>query len=171
MDGVIYHGNKLLPSVKIFVSWLQENSKKFLFLTNSSDKTPAMLQSKLERMGIKVNQEHFYTSALSTAQFLHTQKPNGSAFVIGEGGLVVAMKGIGYTLITDGDEIPDYVVVGETTEYSYALIEKAINYVRAGARLIGTNLDTVDKVTAIFTRSFTPPNFRITFAHCNSIQS
>ena len=34
MDGVIYHGNKLLPGVKEFVDWLYREDKKFLFLTN-----------------------------------------------------------------------------------------------------------------------------------------
>ena len=30
MDGVIYHGNQLLPGVKEFVEWLQKEEKQFL---------------------------------------------------------------------------------------------------------------------------------------------
>ncbi|KAJ3297507.1 hypothetical protein HK104_000409 [Borealophlyctis nickersoniae] len=146
MDGVIYHGNKLLAGVMEFVEWLKREKKQFLFLTNSSDKTPALLSQKLLRLGIEVDESHFYTSALSTAQFLARQQPDGTAWVIGEIGLIKALEDVGFTL-TDQD--PDYVVIGETSKselYNYATVQKAINLVRQGARLIGTNVDVVDNV-------------------------
>lgn len=67
MDGVIYHGNQLLPGVKEFVEWLQKEEKQFLFLTNASSRSPKELQNKLYRMGLEIGEEHFYTSALTTA--------------------------------------------------------------------------------------------------------
>ena len=70
MDGVIYHGNKILPGVKEFVEWLYRENKQFLFLTNNSGKTPKELQEKLARMGLEVDEHHFYTSALATAEFM-----------------------------------------------------------------------------------------------------
>ena len=73
MDGVIYHGNKLLPGVKEFVDWLYKENKNFLFLTNSSDRSPKELQQKLARMGLEVDESHFYTSALATAKFISSQ--------------------------------------------------------------------------------------------------
>lgn len=69
MDGVIYHGNKILPGVAEFIQWLQEKNKKYLFLTNNSGYTPRELHQKLARMGLDVPEEHFYTSALATAAF------------------------------------------------------------------------------------------------------
>jgi NagD protein len=57
---------------------------------------------------------------------LSTQTPNGSAYVVGDNGLRTALLEAGYTL-TDTD--PDYVVVGETTHFTYEMIEKAINLV------------------------------------------
>ena len=83
MDGVIYHGNRLLPGVKEFVAWLYENKKHFLFLTNSSERSPKELQQKLGRMGLDVSEEHFYTSAQATARFISSQAPGCSAYVIG----------------------------------------------------------------------------------------
>ena len=50
MDGVIYHGNRLLPGVKEFVDWLYREEKNFLFLTNSSERSPKELQQKLQRI-------------------------------------------------------------------------------------------------------------------------
>ena len=85
MDGVIYHGNKLLPGVKEFVDWLYAEKKNFLFLTNSSERSPKELQQKLRRMGLEVDERHFYTSALATARFISSQAPGCSAYVIGGG--------------------------------------------------------------------------------------
>ena len=138
MDGVIYHGNKLLDGVKEFVDWLTENDKRYLFLTNSSERSPRELSQKLERLGLSVSEDHFYTSAMATAAFLRSQKPNGSAYVIGEAGLINAIYGAGFSM---NDIDPDYVVVGETSSYSYNKIEKAVHLVLKGAKLIGTNPD------------------------------
>lgn len=138
MDGVIYHGNKLLPGVKEFVEWLKTEEKSFVFLTNSSERTPKELQEKLSRLGIEVDQSHFYTSALATAAFLDSQHPKGSAYIIGDAGLINALYNVGYTM---NNVNPDYVVMGESKSYSFDRIELAVNLVLKGAKLIGTNPD------------------------------
>jgi NagD protein len=138
MDGVIYHGNKLLAGVPEFLSWLENSGKKYLFLTNASERTPKELQEKLKRLGITVGEDHFYTSALATAGFLASQKPNGSAYIIGDAGLIHALYSVGYTI---NNVNPDYVVVGDTHGYNFEKIEMAVNLVLKGARLIGTNPD------------------------------
>ncbi|GBG90380.1 hypothetical protein CBR_g50628 [Chara braunii] len=141
MDGVVYHGNKLLRGVAEFVSWMQENGKKFLFLTNSSERTPQELQQKLARLGIEVESHHFYTAGQATGAFLSSQKPQGTAFVIGEPGLLNALYNAGYSV---NDVSPDYVVVGETRSYNYEKIEHAVHLVLNGAKLVGTNCDKTD---------------------------
>lgn len=104
MDGVIYHGNRLLPGVPEFVDWLQRENKSFLFLTNSSERSPLELQQKLARMGLEIGEEHFYTSALATAKFIASQKPHASAYVIGAPGLVGALYEAGIVM-NDVDRI------------------------------------------------------------------
>ena len=138
MDGVIYHGNRILDGVKEFVNWMIDNDKKFVFLTNSPEKTPHELSMKLERMGLTVSADHFYTSAMATAEFLHSQNPGCTAYVIGEAALTKALYD---QRIYMNDVNPDYVVVGETRTYSFEKIEKAIELVNKGAKLIGTNPD------------------------------
>lgn len=138
MDGVIYHGNRLLDGVKEFIDWLQKNNKEYLFLTNSSERSPLELQQKLARLGLSIDKRHFYTSALATALFLQSQNPDGSAYVIGEAGLINAMYEVGYTM---NDVNPDYVVVGESRTYNIETLTHAVNLIRGGARLIGTNPD------------------------------
>ncbi len=138
MDGVIYHGNILLPGVHEFVDWLYKNNKSFLFLTNSSERSPKELQQKLARMGLEVEESHFYTSALATANFLKNQSPGCSAYVIGAPGLLNALYEAGITI---NDVDPDYVVIGETRNYNYDSILQAVKLIEKGARLIGTNTD------------------------------
>jgi NagD protein len=138
MDGVIYHGNMLLPGVTEFLGWLENSGKKYLFLTNSPERTPKELHEKMQRLGINVGEDHFYTSALATASFLANQKPNGSAYIIGDAGLIHAMYSVGYTV---NNVNPDYVVVGDTHSYNFEKIELAVNLVIRGAKLIGTNPD------------------------------
>lgn len=112
MDGVLYHGSRLLPGASEFVGYLQEQNKSFMFLTNASERAPKELQAKLRRMGIDVSSDHFYTSALATAAFMKKSSPNGgSAYVIGEPGLISALYDAGFTM---NDHDPEWVVVGET---------------------------------------------------------
>lgn len=138
MDGVIYHGNRILPGVREFVQWLYQQDKRFLFLTNSSERSPKELQQKLARMGLEVDESHFYTSALATAKFIGDQAPGSSAYVIGGAGLIMALHDAGITM---NDVDPDYVVVGEGNTYNYENMVAAVRLVQRGARLIGTNSD------------------------------
>jgi NagD protein len=138
MDGVIYHGNRLVEGTKEFVDWLKRENKKFLFLTNSSAKSPRELQQKLAHMGIAVGAEDFVTSAQATASFLASQNPNMGVYVIGESGLINALHDAGFYI----DNVnPKYVVVGESRTYNFEQIELAVNLVLNGAKLIGTNSD------------------------------
>ena len=140
MDGVIYHGNRILDGVREFVTWMIENDKKFVFLTNSPERTPHELSMKLERMGLAVSPDHFYTSAMATAEFLNAQSPGCTAYVIGEAALSKALYD---QKIYMNDVNPEYVVIGETRTYSFEKLEKAIALVNKGAKLIGTNPDTI----------------------------
>jgi NagD protein len=138
MDGVIYHGARLLEGSKKFVDWLKTQGKRYLFLTNSSARSPRELHQRLSQMGIGVGEEHFITSAMATAHFIAAQCPGGRVYAIGDSGLYQAL----YEAELSIDENrPDYVVVGETRSYNYEKIEIAIQLVLGGAKLIGTNPD------------------------------
>ncbi|MFA5561969.1 MAG: HAD-IIA family hydrolase [Eubacteriales bacterium] len=138
MDGVIYHGNRMIDGAVQFVNWLFENNKKFLFLTNSSERSPRELAEKLERIGLSISPDHFYTSALATASFLSSQTPGGSVYVIGEPGLVNALYEAGFSM---NDVNPDYVVFGETRSLSYEKMVLAVRLIQKGAKLVATNSD------------------------------
>src|SRR3954454_2049244 len=138
MDGVIVHENEALPGAADFLQRLVDRERRFLVLTNNSIFTPRDLAARLARSGLTVPEESIFTSALATADFLSSQLPGGSAYVIGEAGVTPALYEAGYTL-TDTD--PDYVVLGETRTYSFEAITRAIRLVGDGARFIATNPD------------------------------
>jgi NagD protein len=138
MDGVLVREEQPIPGADRFLARLRELGTPFLLLTNNSIYTRRDLVARLTAAGLEVPEEAIWTSALATARFLEDQRPEGSAFVIGEAGLTTALHGAGYTL-TDRD--PDYVVLGETRTYSFERITSAIRLVAEGARFIATNPD------------------------------
>jgi len=138
MDGVVYRGNELIPGAERFIADLLKLELPFFFLTNNSQRTRRDVVTKLSRLGIHVDESHIFTCAMATARFLATQKPGGTAFVIGEGGLLNALHENGYSVV---DQDPDYVVIGEGRAVTYEMVERAIRMVLKGAKLIATNLD------------------------------
>jgi len=138
MDGVLYRGTQLIPGADEFVHQLRQRDIPFRFLTNNSQRTRRDVVMKLARMGIEVEEEHIFTCAMATARFLADQKPGGTAFVIGEGGLLNALHENGYAVV---DHDPDYVVVGEGRTFNLELVEAAVRLILGGAKLIATNLD------------------------------
>jgi len=140
MDGVIVHEEHPVPGADRFLARLEEAGKRFLVLTNNSIYTPRDLSTRLAQAGLEVPPTAIWTSALATAGFLAEQRPEGSAFAVGEAGLTTALHEVGYTL---SDRSPDYVVLGETRTYSFERITRAIRLIERGARFIATNPDPV----------------------------
>jgi NagD protein len=138
MDGVLYRGSEMIRGADQFIHELRERDIPFRFLTNNSQRTRRDVVAKLARMGIECEEQHVYTCAMATAKFLEAQKPSGTAFVIGEGGLLTALHQHGYAIV---DHDPDYVVVGEGRTFNLELVEAAVRMIANGARLVATNLD------------------------------
>jgi NagD protein len=138
MDGVIYRGSHLIPGAERFIQDLRAADVPFLFLTNNSQRTRRDVATRLARMGIDAEERHVFTCAMATARFLAQQKPRGTAFVIGEGGLLTALHSNGYAIV---DKDPDYVVIGEGRTVTFEMVEAALNMILNGAKLIATNLD------------------------------
>jgi NagD protein len=138
MDGVLVHEGHPIPGAAEFVGRLRASGKPFLVLTNNSIYTPRDLHARLARMGFDLPESAIWTAALATAQFLHDQRPGGTAYVLGEAGLTTALHEVGYILT---DFAPDYVVLGETRTYSFEAITRAVRLINDGARFICTNPD------------------------------
>jgi len=138
MDGVLVHEGHALPGAGDVIKQWQEAGQRFLVLTNNSNYTPRDLSARLKATGLNIPEESIWTSALATADFLRSQKPKGSAFVIGEAGLTTALHEVGYI---QTDVNPDYVVLGESRSFSFETLTKAIRLINNGSRFIATNPD------------------------------
>jgi NagD protein len=139
MDGVIYRGSEPIPGAAEFIFYLQEKEIPFLFLTNNSSYMTLDVIVKLKNFDIDGAVEHVYTSAMATAEFVRSQKPSGTAFVIGEGGLLKALNEADYAISRQN---PDYVIVGEGRVLNFEMVEQAHRFIVGGAKLISTNADT-----------------------------
>lgn len=142
MDGVIYSGEKMIDGADVFIQTLQENKVPFLFLTNNSQRTPKEVVNKVGRMGIDIIEDNVFTSAMATAWFLARQKSNGTAYVLGEGGLLTSLHDQGISL---SNVNPDFVVVGEGRNFTLEMVNQAVEMILSGAKLIATNLDPSPK--------------------------
>jgi len=138
MDGVLVHEGQPVPGATEFVNRLRTSGRPFLILTNNSIYTARDLAARLNRVGFEVPESAIWTSALATAQFLDSQRPGGTAYVIGEAGLTTALHTVGYVLT---EQEPEYVVLGETRNYSFEAITTAIRLIERGAKFICTNPD------------------------------
>lgn len=138
MDGVVYRGNQMIPGADRFIAELKKADVPFLFLTNNSQRTRRDVALKLQRLGIDALEEHVFTCAMATARYLARQKPGGTAFIIGEGGLLTALHTNGFAIV---DKNPDYVVVGEGRTLTFEMFEAALGMIMNGAKLIATNMD------------------------------
>jgi NagD protein len=138
MDGVIYKGHEPIPGAVEFINKLRIQGFPFLFLTNNSQRTSRDISYKLRKLGFNVTSEDIYTCGMATARYLALKKPNGTAYVIGEGGLLNELHNVGYSIV---DDHPDYVVIGEGRTILLESVDKAINMIMSGSKLIATNLD------------------------------
>jgi NagD protein len=138
MDGVLVHEGHALPGAAELIKQWQDSETPFLVLTNNSIYTPRDLSARLRAIGLDVPEERIWTSALATANFLKSQKPDGTAFVLGEAGMTTALHDIGYVMT---DQNPDYVVLGETRNFNFDSLTRAIRLINNGARFIATNPD------------------------------
>ena len=138
MDGVIYRGSEPIPGAVEFINSLRDKGYPFLFLTNNSQRTNRDVCYKLRKMGFLVNDEDIFTCAMATARYLASRQTHGTAYVIGEGGLLTELHNVGYSIV---DDHPDYVIIGEGRTIMLESVDKAINMIMGGAKLIATNLD------------------------------
>jgi NagD protein len=160
IDGVVLKDDDALPGARELVEWLLSSRRRFLFLTNYPSQTPLDLANRLAGAGVEAPPEHFFTSAMATAEFLDKQAgTRRRAFVVGEGALVHELYKIGFT-ISESDA--DFVVLGETRHFNFEMIQRAAALIQKGARFIATNPDVAGPAGRPSCGAFAAPIERIT---------
>lgn len=142
MDGVVYGGDVMIPGADSFISGLNKAGIPFMFMTNNSQRTRLEAVRKLAKLGIQVSESHVYNSAMATGKFLASQVPDGTAYVLGEGGLLASLHENGIRMVTSE---PDFVVLGEGRNFTLEMVQRAVDMILAGAKLVITNRDPSPK--------------------------
>ncbi len=139
MDGVLYHGDRAMPMLSEFFSFLRERPIPFILATNNSTRTPQEYADKLVRMGVQVSPDEILVSGQATARFLAREYPHGTrVHVFGMPALKQAMMDEGFVL---ADKDVQLVVASMDREVTYEKLKRATLLIRGGARFIATNLD------------------------------
>ena len=141
MDGVLYHGDAVLPGALTFVAGIAD--QPHAFLTNNPVLPPAGVADRLARLGFERPDERLIvTSAEATASWLALERPGFRYFAVGAAGLHLALGEHGI----EDPEHADYVVTGEGPGLDFDTLTTGINLIlNRGARLVATNPDnTVD---------------------------
>ncbi len=134
LDGTVYLGGHEIPGAADFVTACHRRGIPCLFVTNRSNRTPAVVAAQLQGYHIECTEADIWTSSQATAHYL----AKGSAYTIGEPPLDEALIAEGFTIT---DESADYVIVGFDREFTYTKLKRACNLIHKGARFIATNPD------------------------------
>ncbi|UEX89625.1 TIGR01457 family HAD-type hydrolase [Staphylococcus ratti] len=139
LDGTLYKGNEAISGAKAFIDYLNTENIPHLYVTNNSTKSPDDVVQKLKSMGINAKPQEVVTSAMATADYIATEKPDASVYMVGASGLETALKEAGLQLKSDTDV--DFVVMGLDEQITYEKLTIATLAVQKGATFISTNKD------------------------------
>ncbi|GAB6257226.1 TIGR01457 family HAD-type hydrolase [Peribacillus sp. N1] len=138
LDGTMYRGTEQIAEAAGFINDLRKRDIPYLFVTNNSSRTPAQVADKLRSIGISTEDEQVFTTSMATANYIAEQKKDASVYVVGEEGIIEALKEKGMKLV---EEHPDFLVMGIDRGINYEKLSKACLAVRNGAVFISTNGD------------------------------
>jgi 4-nitrophenyl phosphatase len=138
LDGTVYRGTEVIQEAADFVKKLNEFHLPYLFVTNNSSRTPEQVAEKLSDFGIETEEKQVFTTSQATANYIYEQKNDASVYVIGEEGILTAIKEKGLSF---GDEKADFVVIGIDHAISYEKFAVACLAIRNGATFVSTNAD------------------------------
>ncbi|WP_411739209.1 TIGR01457 family HAD-type hydrolase [Peribacillus sp. S4] len=138
LDGTMYRGTEQIAEAAGFINDLRKRDIPYLFVTNNSSRTPAQVADKLRSIGISTEDDQVFTTSMATANYIAEQKKGATVYVVGEEGIIEALKEKGMKLVEDH---PDYLVMGIDRGINYEKLSKACLAVRNGAVFISTNGD------------------------------
>ena len=134
LDGTVYRWHDGVPGASQFVARIREWGVRPMFVTNRTNRVPEEVCKQLSDHGMACGSDDVLTASQATARYLGS----GSAYCVGEEGLVRALEDEGVTVT---EENPDYVVVGFDRTFTYEKLEKACLFINGGARFVATNPD------------------------------
>ena len=139
MDGVLWRGDRAMPGLIEFFSFMRERNIRFVLATNNATRTAAQYAEKLAEFGARVSEAEILPSCDVVSDYLKTIAPPGTrVFVVGEAALADSIHARGFVV---NDTEAEIVVAGLDRQATFAKLAQATRLIRRGARFIGTNPD------------------------------
>lgn len=138
LDGTTYLDNKLIDGAKTAIDKIINSGRKLCFLTNNSSKSQSDYVNKLNNMGISCLNNEVYTSGNSCINFILSNYPNKSVYLVGTDKLAKQFIDNNVKLVADNADI---VVISYDTSLSYDKLVTATRLISLGAEYIVTHAD------------------------------
>lgn len=137
LDGVVWLSGQAIPGAAEAIERLRRRGEHVVYFTNNSGPLVADHLAALHRVGVPASSDQVLTASQAAATLV---KAGSRAAVIGGAGIREALADSDVEVVAADDD-PDAVVVGRTTDLSFAALTAAAAAIRAGARFIATNTD------------------------------
>lgn len=147
MDGTIYKEETLFDGTVDLLSAITNQGGQYVFITNNSSKSVADYVKKVNRLGIRANEDNFFTSTQVTILWLKKNRPGAKVYCQGTRSFVEELKnaGIDVTVIV---EPVDVVLVGFDMELTIAKVQNTCEILSTqDITYIATNPDWVCPVS------------------------
>ncbi|CAE6472692.1 unnamed protein product [Rhizoctonia solani] len=162
-DGVLWHGDHLIPGIIEVLAYLRQQKKSIIFVTNNATKSRRSYKGKFDKLGVQAEVDEIFGSAYAAAVYLSSViklPKDKKVYVIGMKGLEEELEeeGISYIGGTDPadntlnsfnlpfepDPAVAAVVCGLDTSINYTKLSKAFQYLtrNEGCLFIATNEDS-----------------------------
>lgn len=140
LDGTIFLGDALLPTVAETLHALRGLGRQVLFLSNNPTHTRADYTNWLKRLGLEVAPDEIIHSSLVMVNYLKRRMPGARLFVVGEAPLLAELADAGFAMCEEAGQV-DAVIASFDRTFTYHKLQVAFDAIRAGARFFATNGD------------------------------
>jgi 4-nitrophenyl phosphatase len=144
MDGVLWKDASPIGDLASIFQRVQDSRRQVILATNNATLTIDEYLEKLNGFGVKLTASQIITSSMAVADTLTKEFPEkGNVYVVGENGIITALREAGFVPITDADDQTPVIAVigGLDRQLTYMKLRRATFHIRAGARFYGTNID------------------------------
>ena len=120
MDGTIYQENTVFDGTRDLLEWIRSRNGRYIFITNNSSKSVRDYVEKVQNMGLRAEEENFFTSVQATIRYLKENHDGARVYCQGTRSMVQELKQAGIRVTEEVEEGIDVVLVGFDMELTMA---------------------------------------------------
>lgn len=142
LDGSLYYGEQPAEGATELLHLLNAKGLQIAFVTNNSTHTAVEVAAKLRRMSLSALPDQVITATEACSRYVLERMGRCEVKIIGSEALAASFRSQGFEVVPmESALLPQCVIVGRDTAFTYAKLEEAIRCIDFGARLIVANSD------------------------------